>query len=62
MLNDCACVIPLDTTTHPWWREKVMAYYYFIYIYIIYHDFSLHLGGVVMSSQIKHTHSHQDDL
>ena len=22
--------------------------------------FSLHQGGVVMSSQIKHTHSHQD--
>ena len=22
--------------------------------------FSLHQGGVVMSSQVKHTHSHQD--
>ena len=22
--------------------------------------FSLHKGGVVMSSQIKHTHSHED--
>ena len=29
-------------------------------IIIIYHDFSLHQGGVVMSGQVKHTHSHQD--
>ena len=29
-------------------------------IIIIYHDFLPTLGGVVMSSQIKHTHSHQD--
>ena len=33
----------------------------FVIIIIIYHDFfSLHQGGVVMSSQVKHTHSHQD--
>ena len=24
--------------------------------------FSLHQGGVVMSSQVKHTHSHQDGI
>ena len=29
-------------------------------IIIIYHDFLPTPGGVVMSSQVKHTHSHQD--
>ena len=29
---------------------------------IIYHDFLPTQGGVVMSSQVKHTHSHQDTL
>ena len=31
-----------------------------MYIYMYTVTFSLHQGGVVMSSQIKHTHSHQD--
>ena len=31
-----------------------------IIIIIIYHDFLPTPGGVVMSSQVKHTHSHQD--
>ena len=31
-----------------------------IYIYIYTMTFSLHQGGVVMSSQITHTHNHQD--
>ena len=30
MLNDCVCVIELDMTTIPWWREKVMVYYYYL--------------------------------
>ena len=30
MLNGCMCVIWLDMTTPPWWREKVKVYYYFI--------------------------------
>ena len=25
---NCVCVIRLDMTTPPWWREKVMVYYY----------------------------------
>ena len=30
-------------------------------VIIIYHDFHpTPIGGVVMSSQVKHTHSHQD--
>ena len=24
------CVIRVDMTTHPWWREKVMVYYIII--------------------------------
>ena len=27
MFDDCVCVC--DMTTPPWWREKVMVYYYF---------------------------------
>ena len=30
MLDDCVvCVILLDITTAPSWREKVMVYYYY---------------------------------
>ena len=31
-----------------------------LFLIIIYHDFLPTPGGVVMSSQVKHTHSHQD--
>ena len=30
MLDDCVCAIRLDMTTPPWWREKVLVYYYCI--------------------------------
>ena len=28
MFYDCVCVVWLDMTTPPWWREKVMVYYF----------------------------------
>ena len=28
LLDDCLLVIWLDMATHPWWREKVVVYYY----------------------------------
>ena len=28
MFDDWVCVILLDMTTPPWWREKFMVYYY----------------------------------
>ena len=39
---------------------NVSCSYYIIIIIIIYHDFLPTPGGVVMSSQVNHTHSHQD--
>ena len=29
-MDDCSCVIRLDMTTPPWWREKGMVYYMFV--------------------------------
>ena len=29
-IDDCMCVIKLDMTNPPWWREKVMVYYIII--------------------------------
>ena len=26
MVDDCVCVVRLDMTTPPWWREKVKVY------------------------------------
>ena len=32
MFDNCVCVMRLDMTTPPWWREKVMVYYIIIFI------------------------------
>ena len=29
VVDDCVCVVRLDMTTPPWWREKGMVYYYY---------------------------------
>ena len=41
------------------WRGIHGLFYISHLLFIIYHEFLLHQGGVVMSSQIAHTHNHQ---
>ena len=46
-VDDCVCVIWLDMTTPPLWREKVMVYYYYIPdINIVHHEYLILLQYV----------------
>ena len=55
-VDDCVCVIRLDMTSPPWWREKILVYYYYIFMaHRVWNNDEYQLG---LTRQVRLIHWH----